>query len=280
MQYLVSTKGNIIKNEQQTYVVTAKNKQEAIKNATGLFAAEYEIYDADVSVSTPKARTLWSLLSSLLMCVTVFLSFIKWTFGHERFYIYPDLRSGLLAMLFYATYLIRFKGVKNIPNSNWVDFISCPLTVLTFSALFNTFLYKDFSIPIFNTEVGGLFLLILGIIFSLCGLKPLSILTMIFTCLSAIINFETLSKAMGFWGFVFIFCAIMGLLVKASIEPAFYELFPALLRISNKLTVSFTNDLLEAKEDVNKITSNVKNRITVSVKSVENTNDKGDDNNA
>ena len=269
MQYLVSTKGNVVRSEQQTYVVTARNKQEAIENATGLFAAEYEIYDADINVSAPKARTLWSLLSSALMAISVFLSFLTWTIGHERFVIYPDLRSGLLALLFYVVYLARFKGIKNIPHSNWVDFISCPFTVLTFSALFNTFLYKDFSIPIFDTKVGGMFLLMLGIFLSLCGLKPLSVLTMIFTCLSAIVNFETLSKAMGFWGFAFIFCAIMGILIKASIEPSFYEFFPALLKASKKYTLNFKNDLIEAKEDVYRIGSKIKDRVSITTKPTE-----------
>ena len=43
MRYLVSTSGDVVNNEQQTYVVTAKNKQESIENISNMFASEYNV---------------------------------------------------------------------------------------------------------------------------------------------------------------------------------------------------------------------------------------------
>lgn len=276
MQYLVSTSGDVVKNEQQTYVVTAKNKQEAIENASNMFTSEYNVIDSSIRASKPKMRTFWGLLSCVLLAFSVFLTFIKWVDGHASFDIRPNLKTGMIAMIFYGIYLVRFKGLNRIMHSKWTDVLSAPLTVAALSCIFNTFLYKNLSIPIFGSSVDGIQLLVLSLILSAFGFKLVSVIVMTITCFSALVNINLLSSAMGPWGFAFIFCGIVGLLLKASVEPSFYSIFPMILNSTKAISNNYKNDLIEARKEINKIGNSIQNRVGLtSSSSLERIEEKG-----
>lgn len=271
MQYLVHTSGNVVRNEKQTYVVTGKNKEEAIEKATDMFAAEHDVIDATVKTSTPKLRAIWSLLSSGLMLFAAFLSILIWTKGHEQYSIRPDLVSGIYALLFYAVYLIRFKGLGTIINSKWTDIISAPLTVFIIAALFKTLISRDVTIPIINKTIPGDVAMLFAIFLSAVGFKLISVLVMLATAIMTLFEITKLSAAMNINGFIFVFCAVFGLLIKAGIEPAFYNMIPAVYSSTRMLGRSFKSDLLEARKEINAIRENVRNRINShNVASIEN----------
>ena len=258
MKYLVKTKGNVAKVESQTYIVTAKNKQEAIENATIMFTNEHDVVGNSIMVNKPTERNSWLIISCVLMMIAVILSFIHWVDGHEKIIIAPNLYSGLFSCAFYAVYLYQYRGIDCLQDASVLDFISALLTILTLSCISNVVLYNEITIPIVNWTMSGYEILPIVAFISLLRIPILTVVSflVIFTCACA--NISALNKAMGLMGFVLVFFCFSGLLIKTFMEPGFYDM----LKDVRGQTIQIANGVKKDVAGVGKELVTISNRIS------------------
>ena len=271
MQYLVNTCGEITTTETKSYLVDAKSKEEAEQIAKEFFKQEYDVEDgyAVYSHTYVNKRTLKVILSCLLMIVAMLVLWIPeytndswWSnlWGTSALNVRPDLISCLCSIIFYAAYVIRFKGI-NKAVGNFLDVSLTIVGILIFSTFFKIInvseQFKLFGIiPIpFLSPVN---LIIFGLALSWIGTKIVSLATFGIVAIIAITNVNTISNAMGVFGAVYIICSFIGILLWLSVEPCILEAFP---QYKKELLLGYNKmkkDLVDAKKEVKTAIANTK----------------------
>lgn len=275
MQYLVHTSGEVINRHDKAYVIKAQSKEEAQEIARNNFAEEFYIVDENISVKSSK-RTYRAICAYILMMIPIALSFIDWKVGHDTVSMRPDYISCLYAILFYAAFIVRFKGIQRTIGS-WIDIVFSVLIVLLLSSFIQTILVrktisflwiKEISI---NTNV----VLPVVIILSWLGLKLVSAVCMVGIGVLAIFNIAALSNAMGsVYGPAYIICAFMGIIFYLSIEPAVMEAFPYLKKSVGHGVSYVRNDFVEARNSAKKLGETAGNYKKGKVLNADNTHEK------
>lgn len=262
MQYLVNTSGDVLNRQSKAYAVKASSKEEALEIAKNNFHEEFYAVDENISVM-PFERTGKAIAAYFLMLIPIALSFISWKNGHDSISIMPDFISSLYAILLYAAFVVRFKGIQRTISS-WIDIAFCIFNVLLISSFIQTILVtKTINILwIKEITINTTMILPVAIILSWLGLKIMSSVCIVGVGTFALFNITKLSEAMGpFKGTVFILCAFIGILFYISIEPAFIEALPHFKKSVRSGLNYVRDDMVEAGNSAKSIGSEALNKI-------------------
>lgn len=258
MQYLVYSKGKVVENQEKAYVIKANSIVEAQNIAKETFSEEYCVIDEEI-YTKPYKRTRNSILAYVFMTIPILLSFINWKSGHETIKISPDYISCTYALIFYAAYIVRFKGIMRT-MSTWVDIGFCVFLPLLLATFIRTLMGTTsisilgcFDIPI-DTSVVFPF----AILLSWLGLKMISVICIACIGVLALFNITVLSESMGtVWGPIYIISAFIGILLYCSIEPALVEGLPHFGRHLGQGSGYMKKDFVEAGKSAKKIGNSV-----------------------
>lgn len=261
MQYLVYSKGRVVDNKEKAYVIRAESVAEARKIAQDTFAEEYCVVDEDI-YTKPYKRTRNSILTYIFMTVPILLSFINWKSGHDTISISPDYISCIYAFIFYAAYVVRFKGIMRTMGS-WVDIGFCIMFPLLLSTFIRTLMGTTsisvlgmFEIPIDTSVVFPV-----ALILSWFGLKMMSVICITTIGILAIFNITALSESMGaIWGPLYVICAFISILLYCSVEPAIVEGLPHFGRTLGQGISNAKQDFVEAGASAKRIGNSLSKR--------------------
>lgn len=227
MHYLVHTSGEIVNRQTKAYVVKASSKEEAQEIARNNFCEEFWVADEYI-YTKPYKRNMRMIFAIVFMLIPILLSFVGWKNGHSTISIMPSYISCLYAVLLYAAFIVRFKGIHRAFET-WWDVLLCVLIVLLLSSFIQTLLVtKNINVLGMNgISIDTSMVVFIAIILSWCGLKLVSTICMVGVGLLAMFNIMGLSNAMGpIWGPMYVICAFVGVLFYASVEPAIVEALP------------------------------------------------------
>lgn len=261
MQYLVHTSGNVLDNKNKVYVVNANSEKEAQQIANANFYNDFNIIDSDDICIKSYNRIPKAIAAYIFMTIPIILSLIDWKNGHNSIIIAPDYISCLYSVLFYAAFIIRFKGIQRTVGS-WIDILFCIFIILLLSSFIKTIMvspnFNFFGIKEVAINTSILFPII--IILSWFGLKAISVICFAGTFILALFNISALSNAMGsVYGSAYIICAFMGILFYLSVEPVMLESLSSIKKSFYYALNHEKNDIMQAKKSINNIYSDIKN---------------------
>ena len=268
MQYLVHTCGEVTQTQSKAYVVDAKSEEEAQRKAQENFSNDYDVVSNRVVYSQMYDRTKNIYIACILMFIAVALSFHKFdgvpTFWNNLFHtnpgkisIAPNIPSCLCAIGFYASYIIRFKGIDKVVSS-WINAVLCVFSVLLIASFFQMILTADklkFLGIIPLDFLDPMVLIVCGIILSWIGVKLVSVVLFGLVAVMGVSNIIQISDAMKGWGVVYIMCAFIGILLWLSAEPCMIEAIPKFKNDLAKGYLRAKSDCLDASQDIQKIVS-------------------------
>ncbi len=256
MEYLVKVTGAVLDTECKTYLVKTDSETEAKALAAQQFNDEFSSY-GQVTCEDPQRRGTRAVWAIVLMFIAFLLSIPRWAVpnSHELLAIRPDLLSTLYAILLYAVFIIRFKGIKRTVGS-FYDILLCVVCILLLASLIQLFLNSSINLG----GINGKTLLPIAILFSAFGVKFISLICMGLITILGFLNVNTLNNAMGFWGVVYILLAFVGMLIYFSVEPVINE---ALTQVK----ISFTNSMARLSADATQAKSSFSKLITANKKS-------------
>ncbi len=263
MEYIIKVCGEVVDSQYKAYAVTAKNEEEAKKIAKQHFQDEFYTNGNVLVVEKPLPRKKRSIFALIAMCIPILLSLINWKYQHDTFSISPDLISCLFGAILYSAFVIRFKGIQRAVESKY-DILFTIISTLLLSTFIKVLLFEDQIkiLGIFNVSVNTNVILIAAVILSWLGLKIVSLSCIGIVVILALGNIVGLNNAMGtIWGSLYIISSFLGIIMYASIEPAFLETKSALLRFTKKSINYLSNDLGEAKEHASKIKNSIETKI-------------------
>ena len=233
MQYMVQVEGKVSNPERKVYLINSNSLQEAEELATESFSDEFNADVSSLGVRTQK-RTFKAIMSLLIMIIPIFLSFIEWKSGHNTISINPDYISCFYAVILYASFVIRFKGIQRTASSVY-DILFCVFLVAMFSSFLRLIIttHKINILGLKEIDINTTYLVAGIIILSWIGLKFVSLLCLAATTFLALSNIIALNEAMGpIWGPVYVLASFISLLLYFSIEPAIYDTFSSIKRLS------------------------------------------------
>ncbi len=266
MQYLVNASGEVLSKQAKAkaYAIKAHSKEEALEIAKNNFIDDYYTIDETISV-IPYRRTRNAVVSYFFMLIPILLSFVRWYLptGHNPISIMPDFISNFFAVLLYAAFLVRFKGIQRTIGS-WIDIVLCVFSVLLTSSFIRIILVIK-PITIFGKKeisIDTSWILLVAIVLSWLGLKIMSVVCIVGVGAFAFFNIAQLSEAMGpVWGTVYILCSFMGILFYISIEPAFIEALPYLKKSGRNGLNYLRDDMVKAGNSAICISGEALNKI-------------------
>lgn len=225
--FLVKTVGEVTEVTQQehTYIIQATSDEEAREIGKKLFAETHSVSSDKISLTAkPFNYQTRAMLAIIFMLVAVALSFVGWRTetGHDLIYFAPDLQGTFLATLFYSAFVVRFKGVEKSVQSV-LDVLLSLAVLLLFASFFNIFLIDTaFKFLFWTVPIDSMAVIILAIALSWLGLEIVSAFCYLVVAFLAMSNFSLLNDAMEF-GWVYVLCAFLGLLLYWSIEKTMLE---------------------------------------------------------
>lgn len=265
MEYLVNTSGKVSKFHSKAYVVKANSEQEAQEIAKQNFKKEFDCIKINTKTQSC-TRTKRAIVACILMVTAIIISLFDYPYVDkflfffsktENFSMAPQMTSCILAIIFYAIYIIRFKGIERTVGSR-IDIAFTVISVLLLSSVFQLILGAEtlkllWIIPLPSSYI----VLVITIIASLLGVKLVSAGCMAFIAITAVSNLSVASVAMGFWGVVYVMCAFVGILLYLSVEPAVLESFSQIKESFSKTFNKVKNDFEEAKDEAKTIVDKV-----------------------
>ena len=258
MQYLVQVSGDVSNKQNKTYVVNSDSIENAQIIATQNFCDEFDINGEAVYVK-PHKRTVKAITAFVFMLIPILLSLISWKNGHDTISISPDYISCLYGVLFYAAFIVRFKGIQRTVNS-WIDILFCVFSVLLLSSFVKTILVtKTISLlGITEITISTNVVLPVAIILSWLGLKIVSLTCMAGVSIIALFNITALNEAMGMiCGPLYVICSFVGIMLYLSVEPAFVESLSHFKMAATKGLNYISNDVSQAKSKAINIKSTI-----------------------
>lgn len=260
--YIVYTNGKVLNDKLTNYVVSANNKEEAEMKAKQKFISEFPVLDNNVHIELEERNRFLMCISYALLSISILLSFIGWKTGHETVSIAPNFISTLYAVFFYAAYIIRFKGLKEIFCS-WYDLIYCVLILLFVSSLIRCVLVTSEInlLWIFNIKIDTNLILICGLVLSWLGVKIVSTVCFIIVGLFAVLSTIKLNVAMGnLWGTVYVISSFVGLCMYLANDPDLMLMTKALKSTVNNSLNYVQSDYLIAKNNINQYKDKMNNK--------------------
>lgn len=246
MQYIVQTKGaiRVVDERVEAYVIDASSQEEAYALAKTRFQ---ETYGGEVEELKGKAipRTFRAILAMILLAIPIAISFWGWQkTGSEGFWIFakqtvetvnfhPNLLSTLLAVIFFAAFILRYKGVERLMSSK-LDIALSVVVILFIASLFELIL-KEQTIKLLDfISLGNLKpinLLVTAIIMAWFGIRGVSSVMMAIIFFLSIGRLIELQGLMPVWvSLIFVLSSFFGLVLYCLVEPTFYDSLPQLQR--------------------------------------------------
>ena len=262
MQYLVNTKGEVTIPKVKAYVVNAKTKQEAQIIASEKFAGEFGVPNEYINTN-PHKRTYNSIIACGLMLIPVLLAFFDWTIGHEKYSIQPNAISCIFAVLIYAAFVVKIKGIHRTIGTVTDIALMATCILLLATCIESLLTYQTFDLVLFDVNVDTRVILVFAVILSWLGLKLVSVVCMGVIFVFAISNIVKLSEAMGKWGIIFILSAFLGVLFYLSVEPAVVEAGPFYKKVIYTGINRVHGDVMDAGQSAKSIYSKHKDRAEV-----------------
>ena len=260
MQYLIYTSGEVLNRYDKAYVIKAPSKEKAQEIARKSFTEEFNVNDENIYVK-PYKRTYKAIVAYAFMLIPIILSFINWKVGHDTVSIRPNYISCLYGVLFYAAFIVRFKGIQRTIGS-WIDIVFCVVIVMLLSSFIQTILVtKTFNILwIKEVSINTNIVLPIAILLSWLGLKQISATCMVVIGVLSLFNITALSNAMGYiYGPAYIIGSFMGTFFYLSIEPALIEALPHFKKSVSSGLNYMRNDFVEAGNSAKKIRNAAEN---------------------
>ncbi len=252
MQYIVQVSGDVLERQNRAYIVNAKAKEDAQLIAKQNFCDDFSV-DGDTMSVKYNRRPFRAVIAFVLMLIPIFLSFIGWGDGHNLISISPDLTSCLYSMLIYVAFVVRFKGIQRTMSS-WIDILFCVFMILLLSSFIKIILVNEtfnlfgFSKINIRTDI----VLLVAIILSWLGLKPISLACMAVIMIFAMFNITSLSTAMkSFYGPLYLISAFLGIMMYLSIEPACLEAISQIKKFTTRTVTRIGKDVSDIKEKPN-----------------------------
>lgn len=258
MQYLIQVSGDISNKQNKTYVVNSNSLEKAQIIATQNFCDEFTI-NGDAVLVKPYKRTIKAIFSFIFMLVPILLSLISWKSGHDSLSISPDYISCLYGVLFYASFVVRFKGIQRTVNS-WIDILFCVFSILLLSSFVKTILVtKTISLlGLTKITISTTVILPVAILLSWLGLKIVSLACIAGISIIALFNITTLNEAMGMiCGPLYVICSFVGIMLYLSVEPAFIDSLSHFKLSAAKGLKYISNDISQTKNKAINIKSTI-----------------------
>ena len=261
MEYITKVCGEVASSHVKAYAVDANSEEEAIKVAKQNFQNEYLTNGNVVVIEKPYTRKKRSIIAIVAMIIPILLSLISWKNGHNTISISPNLISCIFGVLIYSAFVIRFKGIQRTVRSTY-DILFAIISVILISTFISIILVnKQISLlgGLFKIPVDSMTILVVAVILSWVGLKLVSLVCLGAILLPALNNIIGLNAAMGtLWGSIYIISSFLGVLMYASVEPAFMDTRRSLLNFTKKSINHINNDFIEAKTHVSKAKNLIK----------------------
>lgn len=253
MKYTVITRGDVplSSTQIQTYYIDAKSEDEAKGLAETRFVSDYANPLGGLQIAVKK-RTMF-IPAIVFFVIAIFLSYIPWaeSNSHNFISIAPDLITVCFSLGIYGAFVVRVKTLSRAFASK-TDLIFYFLVVLLLSSLIQCVLgITPVTIPLLfwniNFTIDGKILMILALLFSWVGIKPLSIASFIAIAVFGISRIFMLNASMGnIWGPLYALCSFGALCLYLKNEDAVYEaVINQKSSILNRLE-GFRTDLVES----------------------------------
>lgn len=264
-QYLVHTSGEVSKFHNKAYVIKATSEQEAQEIAKQSFKQEFDCIKFNAEVQS-YARTKRAVAACILMLIAIVISLFDYNYESKvlflipkivEFSIAPQMTSCIFAIIFYAIYVIRFKGIERTIGT-YIDIAFTVISVLLLSSVFQLILgTEDLKLFWFIPLPNSYTVLVITIIASLFGIKLVSAGCMAFIAITAVSNLSVANEAMECWGVIYVICAFIGILLYLSVEPAILESLPELKNSFSNTFRIVKKDFSEAKNEAKTIINNI-----------------------
>ena len=212
--------------EPVVYHLSAEDKEQAIKEASEKFGADYQNL---VEVKAAIKHKELIIVSIICLAFACFLSFIPWYFPDgSMLSISPvSLIPFLFSIVIYYGVFIRGKAfIKRLKNAflDGVPEAIGSILIIVFIASFVRLLSDaniqvfSFKIPLwgrfsFDLPIMGMHLLILGALFSLLGIAIAAKIVWIAIFLLVVFRLRPAGSAMGIWGMVYVFSGFLGIVL-------------------------------------------------------------------
>ncbi len=256
-RYIVKTQGRVLDYQGKAYEIIARSPNEAVQIANEQFNEDYPVAD-NMIYSKAKNVSWLTILSGISLLIAVIPTFITWTSGHEKISLMPSLLSCGIAVAFYASYLVRFKGINNsLSNPREVYFFI--MLVLLISSFVQALLTETkIKILFITIPIDTKTLLFVLIVLSWLGMRIVSAIGTVILLVLSYSNLVGLSGAMkGFFGPLYIIASFIGIVTYIATEPAFYE---GILDFGNhaaKAAARFRDDLQSTANTAKEVSSTI-----------------------
>ncbi len=256
-RYIVKTQGRVLDYQGRAYEIVAHNPKEAVQLANEQFNEDYPVVD-NTLYSKAKNVSWLTLISAISLIIAILPTFITWTSGHETISLMPSLLSCGIGVLFYASYLVRFKGINN-SLSNPREVFFCILLVLLISSFVQALLTEtEIKFLFITIPIDTKTLLFILICLSWLGMRIVSAVGTVILLILSYSNLVGLSGAMkGFFGPLYIIASFIGIVTYIATEPAFHE---GLIDFGNhavKVAARFRNDFQYTANTARKAGTNI-----------------------
>jgi len=212
--------------EPVVYHLPAENREQAITAAREKFQADCPNL-VDVNAAIKRKELI--IVSIVCLAIACFLSFIPWYLpdGSILSLSPVSLIPFLFSIVIYYGVFIRGKGLlKRLKNAflNGVLEAIGSILIIAFIVSFVRLLYDaniqvfNFKIPLwgrfnFDLPIMGMHLLIFGALFSLVGIAIVAKIVWIAIFLLVVFRLRPTGSAMGIWGMVYVFSALLGIVL-------------------------------------------------------------------
>lgn len=251
MEYIVKVCGEIVYNQYRAYAVKANSEVEARKIAKQSFCEDFSSNGNVVVVEKPFMRKERSIFALVAMIIPILLSLISWKHNHSTISISPNLISCLFGVMIYSAFVMRFKGIQRTVQSK-IDILFAIVSVILLSTFIRILLLEtDISLlgGIIKIPINTYIVLIVAAILSWLGLKLVSLTSIGLVIILALGNIVGLNDAMGaLWGTIYVISSFLGIIMYASIEPAFMEIKSNFYHFTKRSINHLNDDLLQAKD--------------------------------
>lgn len=258
-EYLVKTYGYVILDKEENYVINANDEEDAKVRAQEMFKEDYALASERINFKVESRSDKFLKLSLICMIISVIFIYIPWSNDGDLYNICPHLLSTLYGIVFYTSFIVRFKGLKNVFLSK-IDLIMSILMIIIISSLFEIILGRyEVGFLFMNFDIDPNIIIIIALLLSCLGMKMVSVACYIFVGFLALTNIIGLSVAMGpLFGPLFVLTSYLSIGIYIACDPLLRNAFPSIYNTSKRTMKYLYNDFNAAKDEFNTVKENVK----------------------
>lgn len=197
------------------------------------------------------------------MGICTFLIFRTWYINHTAMSMSPSMLAIIYGIILYSSFIVRFKGVKNIFLSI-PDIIACVFIVCILASMIQILLQSNeiTFLWVFKISIDANSLIIIALLLSFFGIKIVSCICYIFIGILAISNINLFSQAMGnLWGMVYLLTAYIGIMMYIACDPVLEMIWPTLINAVSGTLNYAKRDFEIGKIELENISDEIKDKI-------------------